>query len=91
MNTDGLIIKNTDELLLHGQIKTRRAALMIAEKAIRRAQVLLSCWKHVSQMRQDAGDTPLPEGLFWIKGYKQIASPFSHKNKSLFANVIMRR
>ena len=55
------------------------------------AQVLLAYWKHVSQMRQDAGDTPLPEGMFWIEKYKQMASPSSKKSRSLFANIIMRR
>ncbi len=32
-----MIIKNTEELLRHGQIRTRKAALSIAEAAIRRA------------------------------------------------------
>ena len=37
MDNEGQIVKNTDSLLSHGQIKTRKAALSITEAAIRRA------------------------------------------------------
>ena len=54
-------------------------------------QTLKCCWKHLSKMRQDAGDIPFPEGgLFWIYGYEQMGYPY-FSEKSLFAQIIMKR
>ena len=61
------------------------------------AQILLSCWDAVDNMRKKAGDTPLPFGPFWIYAgyYNQIFSPNLHHlhgtEPSSTANIIMKR
>ncbi len=61
------------------------------------AQILLSCWDAVDNMRKKAGDTPLPIGPFWIWTgcYNQLFSPSLHHlhgtEPSSTANIIMKR
>lgn len=61
------------------------------------AQILLSCWDTVDNMRKKAGDTPLPFGPFWIYTgcYNQLFSPSLHHlhgtEPSSTANIIMKR
>ena len=61
------------------------------------AQILLSCWDTVDNMRKKAGDTPLPFGPFWIYTgcYNQLFSPslrhLHGTEPSSTANIIMKR
>lgn len=61
------------------------------------AQILLSCWDTVDNMRKKAGDAPLPIGPFWIWTglYNQLVSPhqpYLHITQPLrTAGIVMKR